>query len=77
MTKFSIQKKEHDEMHPPKVMEVRLVISEHEECGGLPTLTHWCLTEAEVEAKFDRIIADIQKKKFEALTLLRKSKRAH
>lgn len=78
MTKFSIQKKPHDEMQPPKIIEVRLSISQHEpDADGLPALTHWCATEAEVEAKFDNIIAAIQKKKSEALAILKKSLDAH
>jgi len=77
MTKFSLQKKPHDAMQPPKVIEVRLSISEFESSGdGFPVLTHWCATEAEVEAKFDGVISDIQKKKSEALMLIRKSKSA-
>ena len=65
-------------MQPPKVIELRLAISGHEASGdGLPTLTHWCATEAEVEAKFDRVIAAIQKKRSEALAILKKSRDAH
>lgn len=78
MTKFSLLKKPHDEMKPPKVLEVQLCVSEYVETeDGMPALTHWCATEAEVEAKFERVIADIQKKKSEALALLKRSREAH
>ena len=78
MINFSIQKKPHDEMQPPKVIEVRLSISQHDASNdGFPTLTHWCATDAEVEANFDKVIAAIQKKKSEALAILKKSRDAH
>lgn len=78
MTKFSIQKKPHNEMRPPKIIEVRLSISQHEpDADELPTLTHWCATEAEIEVKFGKVIAAIRKKKSEALAILKKSQEAH
>ncbi len=78
MTKFSIQRKPHDKMQPPKKIELRLSISQHEsDAEGFPTLTHWCATEAEVEAKFNKIIVAVQKKKSEALAILKKSRNAH
>ena len=78
MIKFSILKKPHDDMQPPKVVEVRLCISEYDASDdGFPALTHWCVTEAEVEVNFDRVIAAIQEMKSEALALLKKSREAH
>jgi hypothetical protein len=78
MIKFTILKKAHDAMQPPKVIEVRLGISGYEASDdGFPTLTHWCATEIEVEAKFDRVIASIQKKKSEALAIVKKSRDSH
>ena len=78
MIKFSILQKPHDEMQPPKVVEARRGISEYDASdNGFPMLTHWCVTEAEVEANFDRVIAAIQKKKSEVLALLKKSREAH
>lgn len=78
MTKFSIEKRPHDKMQPPKIIEVRLRIGQYETSDdGFPALTHWCTTEAEVEAKFDKVIAAIQKRKSEALAILKKSREVH
>lgn len=77
MIKFSVLKKPHDDLQPPKVVEVQLCVSEYVATeDGFPELTHWCVTEAEVEAQVERVIDDIRKKKSEALAVLRKTKAA-
>ena len=74
MFTFSILKKPHDEMRPPKIIEVQLCLSEYVSADdGSPALTHLCATEEEVEVQFERVFSALKRKKSEALAILKES----
>ncbi len=78
MAIFHISSRPHDNLKPPKIVEVALCMNSYSRNDdGSPALTPLCVTEEEVEIQFERVISEIRKRKSEAKGMIRKSDEAH